>query len=1055
MANKTVTVDLIFNTKTKELTVANQKMDKLGASTEKASKSAKSGGSAFSGLGASLKGLMGAAGIALSLAALAKAISDNAKAAISLNAELETTKNRLSSMIYINTQNKDSTGQVLKAQEKWALAMKEANKQLEKLQGTSKKTGQSVSELSSAYQAYATGAAKQMSFEQMQESFEALAIAAKGSGTSISALQMGLDNLASGTVVAGSELGIFLNSLGMSNETIKQAIANGQLYELIMKQTASAVEAAGEASQTYEQAVSALKTAWNSLLQESGSKYFNGVKKSINDLTAWIYKAKDEVIGYIDYIIESFGRGFEGIIEFFQTAFSAIGDLVRWIGSLFGEATAEMSAFEIALKVVGTTADAVGFAFKTLANMIKTLVEGIKGALNALQTAYYNAKDFFGLADAEDEAKMQRLIANRQAGAEAVRGIWEKQVNDTYDLIGNLEDTWTKKTEQRAKNAVSPNEQGGASLVQNFKSPATNALAAATKKQIDTLKSWWDAEFTLREKNIELMSEGKNKELAAEQLRFDKVISNLNFEIQKKLESGEISIEQANELYAVEEKLHEQKMKQIREYNETYENLKKNIDSALENNIQNALTGKFSSTKDFFKDLFNSMQQSFTQGLAQSMAQAIMSNSVMEAFTSTFSTAIEGISGLFNSQGATGGLANAASAGGEVSGMQFAGNVLAGAVAGYSFGDMVYSSMNDGFTSKADSWRDFGIGASALAGAGGGGAIGSMILPGIGTAIGSVVGGIVGGVTSALGFAAFGSKTQQNEAGVQLWSKATKDEISASLYADMEEVTKSWWRYSYKYWREYYAVDEQSMRNIRTTFRTYEWLLEDLGEGAKEISISAGRYANYQALANAGARSLINQFLADTQQNTSKVWSVWTSYASSVSKTVAEALAESLQAYVDTGNTFEAWKLEFEGKSTEALEFAADLANQQVDRILEALGAKDVTIDNYLQFREEALKKSFDPQTIEYINTLGEYLMSAAEATQKYEDALKEETKTKLNLIDPFLSKAQKIDEISASSTDTNEKLLVSILSTLKQTLRLNQESQEASLQLQAVRVVR
>lgn len=476
----------------------------------------------------------------------------------------------------------------------------------------------------------------------------------------------------------------------------------------------------------------------------------------------------------------------------------------------------------------------------------------------------------------------------------------------------------------------------------------------------------------------------------------------------------------------------------------TIENLRANIDKALEENITNALTGKFTNTKDFFKDLFSSMQTSFTQGLAQSMAQAIMSNAVMESFTKTFSTAIEGISGLFGG-GASGGLANVAGASAEASGAAAFGNVLAGSVAGYSFGSMVYNSVNNGYTSKADKWKDLGIGASSIAGASAGAVIGSSFGP-VGTAIGGAIGGLVGGISSALGFSAFGQKLEQKGQGVMLWNNATKDSISASLYADMKQTTKKWWRKSSKSWTEYYSADEQSLRSIKNTLRSYEYLLDDIGGGVKELSIAAGRYADYTSIANAGARSLINAFLDGTKIDTNAVYSVWASYASALNKEVSEALAESLQNYVNTGNSFEAWKLEFEGKSTEALAFQANLAQEQVDRLLETLGANDITIDNYLAYREEAIKQDFDPQTLENINALGEYLMSAADASKKYEEALKSETSTKLNLIDPYLNKVQKLDEMNAQNSDTSEKLLVQILSTLKQTLRLNQESQESLL---------
>ncbi len=507
-------------------------------------------------------------------------------------------------------------------------------------------------------------------------------------------------------------------------------------------------------------------------------------------------------------------------------------------------------------------------------------------------------------------------------------------------------------------------------------------------------------------------------------------------------------------------------MKQISEYSQTYENLKKNIDSALENNIQNALTGKFSNTKDFFKDLFSSMQQSFTQGLAQSMAQAIMSNAVMEAFTHTFSDAMESISGAFGDNVA-GGLAGASGVEGGTGSavMGFIGQSAAGATAGYTLGGMLENALiTDGYESTVvKNTKALRAGMSV-----GGAAIGAAI----GGPVGALIGGTIGGVASSLISSFKTQKISQTAQGVQLWDTATKEHISGSLYSDMKKTTKSWWGLSKKTtrWTDYASTDLQSMRVIQTTLRSYEYLLEDIGAGFKEISVSAGRYSSYADIANRGAKSVIaaylglDEYVKETYTRTltffgrtfslgqatrwvensqlNAIYNVWASYAKSVNKEVSEALAESLQAYVDTGNTFEAWKLEFEGKGTEALEFAADLANQQVERILETLGAKDVTIDNYLQFREEMLKKSFDPQTIEYLNTLGEYLMSAAEATQKYEDALKEETKTKLNLIDPFLAKTAKIDDFAASNADSQEKISISILSTLKQMLRIEQENQ-------------
>lgn len=171
------------------------------------------------------------------------------------------------------------------------------------------------------------------------------------------------------------------------------------------------------------------------------------------------------------------------------------------------------------------------------------------------------------------------------------------------------------------------------------------------------------------------------------------------------------------------------------------------------------------------------------------------------------------------------------------------------------------------------------------------------------------------------------------------------------------------------------------------------------------------------------------------------VYKVWEEYAKSVDKEVNEALLESLNSYINTGNNFQTWLYNFRGQESEALKFQAELAKQQVDRLMETLGASDINIDNYLEYREQAIKQSFDPDTIANINALGEALMASSDATKKYEEALKGENKTKLNMIDPFLAKTKKLEEIQQEKDTTQEKLSVQMLATLKQMLRVSQES--------------
>lgn len=160
----------------------------------------------------------------------------------------------------------------------------------------------------------------------------------------------------------------------------------------------------------------------------------------------------------------------------------------------------------------------------------------------------------------------------------------------------------------------------------------------------------------------------------------------------------------------------------------------------------------------------------------------------------------------------------------------------------------------------------------------------------------------------------------------------------------------------------------------------------------------------------------------------------------SIDKSVNEALLESLNTYITMGNNFQTWLYSFKGQESEALKFQADLAQQQVDRIMQTLGAENISIDNYMKYREEAIKNTFDPEVIANVNALGEALMASGEATKKYEKALQAEKKIKLNIIDPFLTKTKKLEDIQIEKNTTQEKTSIQMLATLKQMLRVSQE---------------
>lgn len=511
--------------------------------------------------------------------------------------------------------------------------------------------------------------------------------------------------------------------------------------------------------------------------------------------------------------------------------------------------------------------------------------------------------------------------------------------------------------------------------------------------------------------------------------------------IKKELDS--INKNSANELYALELKLHEQKMEYIQEYSKAYKDLQSDMQSALNEDMQSIFNGNVHYFRSLINELFSSLQSVITKGFATSISAAFMESRVIESMNKSIASAIDGslFSNLFDKNR----IVNVQKEDwhlSEVVGAAFAGFGI-GNVAGGLVGNFSSDKEN---TAKTQKYTQIG----AMAGT----AIGSFI-PVIGTAAGAVLGGLVGGIGGAL-VGSFDSTKLTTTKGVELISKATKDNVNAREFVDKKEVKKKWWglQSNTSNWKEYHNASSLTLKGIQQSIRGYEYLLQDIGGGVKSLSIAKGDYKSYADILNAGAKGLIKSFYESPHNalkehlitpNINKIYNMWADYAKSMNKQISEALSESLTAFVSTGQNFQVWLYTFKGQTSEAARYSAELAALQVERLQESLGASDVNIDNYLSYREEALRENFDPQTIERINALGEALMQSADASKKYEEALKGENKTKLNMIDPFLHKVKKLEDYKLEQESSSEKIQVNILTTLKSLLRVNQESLEVS----------
>ncbi|WP_301193597.1 hypothetical protein, partial [Helicobacter japonicus] len=134
--------------------------------------------------------------------------------------------------------------------------------------------------------------------------------------------------------------------------------------------------------------------------------------------------------------------------------------------------------------------------------------------------------------------------------------------------------------------------------------------------------------------------------------------------IKKELDS--INKNSANELYALELKLHEQKMEYIQEYSKAYKDLQSDMQSALNEDIQSIFNGNVHYFRSLINELFSSLQSVITKGFATSISAAFMESRVIESMNKSIASAIDGL----GSNSAVGGII------GKVTGLQIGESTL-------------------------------------------------------------------------------------------------------------------------------------------------------------------------------------------------------------------------------------------------------------------------------------------------------------------------------------------------------------------------------------------
>ncbi len=346
MNDREVRIRFRIDSDTRELVVTEKEIQKLGGAV--------SGTRKQTGLlGDSLKKIAGLAGGIYGLKAAFDAVF---KRGFEYNSQLEKSIQGLTALTVATSENTTSTGRAITLQEKYALAQREAAETAAKLQQINARTPHTLNETNRIYKAmYVSMKNAGASTDDMVRLTEKISIAAGAAGIEFNSLLAGVDGLASGTVLANSDLGRFLASIGLSNEALKQT---DDIVGLLNEKLADF-----EAADTMEVAISNLENAWDGLAGAITEDVFADGKQAINDFSTMLNDNRDDIVefgkdtiagvtivsngfqsiyemaklGYLEIGAEFSGEIEEtlnGVISIFEDAYNSIAD--TWLGEQLG-----------------------------------------------------------------------------------------------------------------------------------------------------------------------------------------------------------------------------------------------------------------------------------------------------------------------------------------------------------------------------------------------------------------------------------------------------------------------------------------------------------------------------------------------------------------------------------------------------------------------------------------------------------------------------------------------------------------------------------------------
>ena len=349
--NNDVNITISINGDTHNLRAAREDVNALGRSLNNTDTIANALRSSFGKIAASVA----------SIGALAVGVKELAASGIEANRSFENLKIQLTGLIAANSSNVSMMGKTLDAHTKWNMSMKESEGILKKLNETNAKTKFTLEEITGAFNMFYATSAGQGSRNKAVQAMDSIALAAQAVGKNLSDLTPMMDSLATGTVVAASEMGSFMKIVGLTNEELKKASSEGKVYDHIIEKLAKYKELSGEAAKGYEVALGSLKNELTELSRELTKPMFDMLTAGIASFSNFIKENKATIIEWAGYIATA-GKH----LGLLAGAFVAAKIGTAAFNAVLGISRAAMAIFSSSLTATITLTSALGTGITAL-----------------------------------------------------------------------------------------------------------------------------------------------------------------------------------------------------------------------------------------------------------------------------------------------------------------------------------------------------------------------------------------------------------------------------------------------------------------------------------------------------------------------------------------------------------------------------------------------------------------------------------------------------------------------------------------------------------------